>query len=424
MKVLWFTDSPSLAAGHLNLKVNITGWIESLQKVIMNFDEIELGVAFPFGNSDEKRFSIDNVQYYSYPYPKRKLGMSGWFERWKHTIEPQSTIDYYLKIVEEFQPDVIQIFGTEAPFGQIIPLVKQPVVIHIQGNLTVYEYKWFSGITETQIFRHSNLKSIIKAYGLWHLFYHFSNRAERERAIMKSCKYFTGRTNWDRRISRVLSPESTYFHCDELLRNEFYESDRWQIPSGEKVVLVSTVSSMPYKGLETVLRTLQLLNSNESNKFEWHIAGMKGTEEIVGVIEKATKTKFADQNIKFRGSLNPTELLATLLQANLYIHPSHIENSPNSVCEAMLIGMPVIATYSGGTPEMVANGVNGFLVQDGDPWSLAGAINELISDPGKMLEFGQKAHERAVIRHNRENVGQTMFQIYKAITLTENKKQQ
>lgn len=415
MKVLWFTDSPSLASEFLHLERNITGWIESLQKEIIKIDGIELGVAFPYGYEKEQRFEFANSCYFSYPFSKSKKNIAGILSRWKHEIEPESVINYYLKIVEEFNPDVIQIFGTESPFGLMIPHVKVPVIIHIQGNLSVYSKKWFSGLSKINILRYSNIKIFLRAYGLWHLYFNFSNRAVRERQLMKLCKYYMGRTDWDRRISKVLSPASKYYQCEELLRKEFYEVKRWQKPTQDKIKIVTTISSMAYKGLETIIETSNLIKENHLFEYEWIIAGLKGTEEIVRTIEKTYKQKFVDQNIYFRGSLNAEKLIAELNQAHVYVHPSHIENSPNSVCEAMLMGMPVIATYAGGTPTIVADGIEGILIQDGDPFSLAGAIFELIQDERLMVTLGENAFKKASIRHNEKQVSESLIAIYKDI---------
>jgi glycosyltransferase involved in cell wall biosynthesis len=422
MKVLWFTDSPSLATVSLNLKRNIPGWIESLQEEITKIDGLELGVAFPLGNEKETSFDIANTRYFSYPYAISKKNIIGVWNRWNHKIESESIIACYLKIIEEFNPDVIQIFGTESPFGLMIPLVKAPVVIHIQGNLTITSKKWFSGLSFFSILRNTNIKVLIKAYGLWHLYFNFSNRATRERKLMGFCRYFIGRTDWDRRICKVLSPSGIYYHCEELLRNDFYNVKRWQKPTQVKIKLVSTVSTMVYKGLETILETAQLLSNNLFLKFEWIVAGVKGNEEIIGIIEKTYKLKFADHHIFFKGSLNPVKLIEELSQAHIYVHPSHIENSPNSVCEAMLLGMPVIATYAGGTPSIVENGKEGLLVQDGDPYSMAGAITELIQDDSLMLLLAENAYKKATMRHNRKMVRDRMSEIYKDIIEKSNNK--
>jgi glycosyltransferase involved in cell wall biosynthesis len=417
MKVLWFINSPSLASDYLNLKSNAAGWIESLQKEIIKNKGVELGVAFPFGTEGENRFEIENTKYFSFPYPKIERDLLGFWDRWMHRIETEDSLKYYLRIVNEFNPDIIHIFGTESPYGLMIPLVKVPTIIQIQGNLTVYVKKWFSGIDNYDIISHSNLKTIIKAYGLWHLSFLFKKRALREQLIMKNCSYFIGRTDWDRRVTRVLSPGSKYFHCDELLRSDFHNSKRWINPDNKRKILVSTLSPMSYKGIETILESAHLLKQNKLIDIEWHVVGITGNEEIIQIIEKTYKLKFADQGVKFLGNLNPNPLVEELLGADCYIHPSHIENSPNSVCEAMLIGIPVIATYAGGTPSLITNEVEGLLVQDGDPYSLSGAIVELCNNEKLKETISVNASKKALKRHDPEIVISDLLLIYDSVLL-------
>jgi len=415
MRVLWFSNTPSLAAEALNYKENVGGWIASLEKEINKLDGIQLGVAFPFGYSGVEQFEVGSSNYFSFPVFQEKYGKMNLFSRWKHKIEPERNVDYFLEIVEQFKPDIIHIFGTEKDYGLIIDRIKQPVIIQIQGNLSVYEKKWFSGLSNYDVFRYSEIKRIFFAHGIWHLFFLSRKRAKRERELMKKCLYFIGRTDWDRRITRVFSPKSKYFHCDELLRTEFFKAKQWTRPVNSRIRLISTLSSMSYKGIETVLETIHLLEKSNLLEVEWYIIGIKGIEEIIQITEKVYHLKFNDYRVKFLGNLNPDELIKELLQANIYVHPSHIENSPNSVCEAMLLGLPIIATYAGGTPSIISNEIEGILVQDGDPYSLAGAIYELINDENLIQRISENSRIKARTRHDSDKVVSDLLNIYNTV---------
>jgi glycosyltransferase involved in cell wall biosynthesis len=93
-----------------------------------------------------------------------------------------------------------------------------------------------------------------------------------------------------------------------------------------------------------------------------------------------------------------------------------MDKSPNSFCEAMLLGMPVIATYVVGTPSIICDKKEGLLVQDGDPNALAGAILELYKDRNYAISLGHNARERAIRRHNPENILEDILKIYSAIS--------
>lgn len=95
--------------------------------------------------------------------------------------------------------------------------------------------------------------------------------------------------------------------------------------------------------------------------------------------------------------------------------PSHIENSPNNLCEAMIIGVPCVATYAGGTPSILENNIEGILVQDGDPWAMAGAILELAESPDIAVQFGNKAREKALKRHDRGRIINDLMNVYNNI---------
>jgi glycosyltransferase involved in cell wall biosynthesis len=103
------------------------------------------------------------------------------------------------------------------------------------------------------------------------------------------------------------------------------------------------------------------------------------------------------------------------LNSDLYIGTSHIENSPNSLCEALLVGVPCIATDAGGTSSLIDDGVDGILIQDGDPYSMAGAIIEIKNNYEQAIEFAGKGRERALKRHNIEKISNDLLAIYKTI---------
>ncbi len=416
MRVLWFTNTPSLASEYLQSNSKGGGWIASLERHISKVKEIELGVAFHYNIEEKKSFTIGLTNYFALPDAKEKGKLKNLYKRWMHEIEPEYFINWYLEIIEDFKPDIIHIFGTEQSFGLISSRVSIPVIIQIQGNLTVISKKWFSGLSYIDILKYSDFGLQMRAYSLWHDYFAFSKKAKREQQIFGSGKIFIGRTDWDRRITQALSYNRLYFHCDELLREVFYQF-RWEMPANQKIILYSTLSPSIYKGMETILETATILKKNTKINFEWQVAGINGNEEVIRIIEKKYKSKFSDQNICFKGSLNPEDLIKGLLLSNFFIHTSHIENSPNSVCESMLLGMPIIATSTGGTPSILKDKKEGLLVQDGDPFALAGAIIELIDDKETANTLGENARDSALIRHNPERVVAALTNIYKTLLI-------
>jgi len=416
LRVLWFTNTPSLGANYLNDKPVGSGWIGALEAELSKISDVQLGISFNVNRKVEP-FRLIKTNYYPLYITSPKNKLKKLVYRWTKPIQDEKNIQPYLDIIDEFKPDIINIFGTEEVFGLIISKTDIPCVIHIQGNLIICDRKWYTGLTAFDILKYSKKWSLLKGFGNYHNYFINKKMAERERRIFEQCKYFMGRTDWDRRITSVLAPGARYFHCDEIIRPQFY-SQQWEIKKANTgFTLMTTIRANVYKGLETIFeckRILDKLNSDE--EIIWKIAGISETTEISYLLERKFRTSFRENGIELLGPLEAKKLLEEMLESDVFIHPSHIDNSPNSVCEAMLLGMPLIATFAGGIPSIVQNKKEGLLVQDGDPYALAGAIMELKKDTAYANSLGANARERARIRHNPEKIINELLNIYSSMT--------
>lgn len=415
--MLWFTNTPSLSADYLKNKSVGGGWIGSLEAELSDVPSIQLGISFNL-DRDVKPFTLNKTEYYPVYIVPPKGKIKNLINRWAKPIQNEKDIQPYLDIIQKFKPDVIHIFGTEGVFGLIISKTDIPCIIHLQGNLIICDQKWYSGLTAVDVLRYSKKWRLIKGFGLFHDYLINKKAANRERTIFRQCKYFMGRTDWDRRITSVLSPGSKYFHCDEMIRPKFY-SHQWKEGRGHtKYIVLSTIRANIYKGLETVFECKKILNEmNLSDTISWNIAGIDETGEITYLLERKYGSTFRENGIHLLGSLQEQELISEMTDADAFIHPSHIDNSPNSLCEAMLLGMPVVATFAGGIPSILENKKEGLLVQDGDPYALAGAILELKNNSNYAKELGMNARAKALTRHNSEKIVNELLNIYSSLTV-------
>ena len=209
-----------------------------------------------------------------------------------------------------------------------------------------------------RIIDHLKLKSALSTYFI------FRANAKRERKILSMAKHVIGRTNWDRCTTAVLAPNAQYHHGDEILRDSFFNAV-WSKHSFSSPLRIVTVSSgSPYKGLETVLEASRILKEKIGLSFTWTVVGLSADDDLVNVVLKWLGTQ---EEVQFMGTCSGDGIRNILLDSDIFCQVSHIENSPNSLCEAMLLGMPIVATFAGGTDSMLCAG-EGLLVKDGDPW--------------------------------------------------------
>jgi glycosyltransferase involved in cell wall biosynthesis len=389
-------------------------WVDALLDEMIKSKKSTIALAVPINSDSFQKKEINDITLYGLPNPEEQKLFKKVINRLSNSIENTSINLFIDTVLIDFKPDVIQIFGSENPFGLICKTTDIPVVIHIQGFLSVCLKKWFTGISRWELFRYSGIKNLIFMRGHYHDYFKFKKRAEREAEILKSCSYYLGRTDFDKEILTVLSPGSYYYRCEEVIRKEFFEG-LWNFPIGDKIKCVSILKDATYKGLDLLIETSELISKTSKISVEFSICGIADNDEIVKILKKKYRTDLRELGIRFMGMLNTKELVSQLSNSNFFIHPSYIENSPNSVCEAMALGMPVIATNVGGVSSLISNDKDGLLVQEGDPYSLAGAILNLAGNFTKAKELGKSARNRAFTRHKPEDIVKSLTLIYNNI---------
>jgi glycosyltransferase involved in cell wall biosynthesis len=109
------------------------------------------------------------------------------------------------------------------------------------------------------------------------------------------------------------------------------------------------------------------------------------------------------------------DLVQSYRQAGVCIVPSLWENCPYVVLEAMACGTPVVATRSGGLPELVQDGRTGLLVGPDDPEGFADAICELLNDPERSRRMGAEARRQAESVFSTATVARGMLDVYREL---------
>ncbi|MBN2522179.1 MAG: glycosyltransferase family 4 protein [Bacteroidales bacterium] len=388
-------------------------WIDAMIAELGKSDTISLAFALQSGHSSLEKRIVKGITLYAMPDFRSKNVIRRTLEHITGRNVSAKVNREALKAIEDFNPDIIQVFGSENPFGLIANLQHRPVILYIQGFLSIVIEKWYSGISRWNQFRFANFKGLLLRYSIFSEYYTDSKRAEREREILKNCKYFFGRTDFDKRIVSLLSPGSKYFHCEEFIREDFFKA-RWDRSLGMVVRCVSILKGTSYKGVDLLVETMLLLQKYSSCCFEFNISGIAEDEELIRII-RLKYGRGSLQGINFLGRKVTKDLIALMCDSDFYLHPSYVENSPNSVCEAMILGMPIISTNVGGVSSLITDKKEGILVQEGDPYSLAGAILELVKDYEFARVLGQNARKRSIERHDPKAIAHRLVEVYEII---------
>jgi glycosyltransferase involved in cell wall biosynthesis len=117
-------------------------------------------------------------------------------------------------------------------------------------------------------------------------------------------------------------------------------------------------------------------------------------------------------DIEFVGYQSAQQIAGLFKDSFCLIHPSYMDNSPNSVCEAQVSGLPVIATDVGGVGSLITDNETGMLVKRYDAAGLADKVCRLAEDKSLYRCISEKSRSLARERHNRRKIVDNTIEIY------------
>lgn len=415
MKILWLTNIPLPEA---NLLMNekplpFGGWLTNTSKYLSEQENCELAVAFPKNNIENNQtLHGERIKYYAFPKIKSKV---------------RASIDNnrYLKdIVEKVNPDLVHIFGTE--FEHSLAMINAcndlgiETVVSIQGLVSVIGKHYMSSLP-FGVQKRSTFRDFVKQDNIKQQQKKFIEKGTLEIEAIKRTKHIIGRTTWDKACTSQINPDATYHFCNETLREEFY-NHTWKLDQCERFSIFTSQASYPIKGIHFVLEAMPLI-LKRFPQTKLYIAGHDITKvdtikqkiklsSYGKHIMKLIKEYELGENVIFTGVLDEKQMCQRYLKSHVFVCPSSIENSPNSLGEAMILGIPSVASYVGGIPDMLKDKEEGFLYQHDAPYMLAQYVCETFENEDLALKFSKNAREHALKTHARDENTRKLIEIY------------
>ena len=410
IRVLWLSTGAGML--HDTNSYHGGGWVASLQQLVANDKSVSLAIAFLSDRAMDK-LEQDGVVYYPI-YKEKTTAIQklryyyGGYKKIDHSLYIERVKD----VIDDFKPDVIHCFGMETPLASILGQTDIPVVVHLQGLLSSFSEAFFPpGINKFSFLWPVTIREYVLRNNFIFAYNSMCSRASYEKALFKKLHYCMGRTAWDKNVSRLLAPQSVYFHCDEVLRVPFYDhAGQWRLAE-KKLRVVSTISNTIYKGLDLILKTASNL-TNAGIDFVWNVIGIEAQCDLVRFFEHSLGIQSVKVNVHYMGVMQADEIVSALLQSSVYVHPSYIDNSPNSLCEAQILGLPVIGTYVGGIPSLIENRVTGILVPANGSYELAYLLQYIQGHPDFCRELSHNGFAVAMKRHNKEKILKELITVY------------
>ncbi len=428
MKVLWLINAPIPAlCERAGLPVQVKeGWIEGLYNSLMALvrekkQDFELAMAFPqFSRSETIEGELDGNSFYGFYKEEDKP--------YKYNKRLEERLKY---IIEKADPDVVHIAGTEYEHAAAMVRVfnkPEKTVVSIQGLTSVYARHYMADLP-IKIRYGFTFRDLVKLDNLYFDRKKYYKRGAMEKETIRGAGHIIGRTDWDNICTRLINPEARYHYCSEILRKAFYDGSRWNMDECDSHTIFVSQGYYPIKGLHYMLEALSDIRKfypdvrlRVAGGVSLNNAGLKNRLKqknyqryLAKLIEKYSLAGC----VEFLPPLKADEMKKMYLKSNVFVSPSSIENSPNSLGEAMMLGVPCVSSLVGGVGNMLINGAEGFTYQHDAPYMLAYYVMEIFrlqkENRQQLADMTDMAHSHAMSLFDSEKNAANMLEIYSGI---------
>lgn len=392
------------------------GWLNQLSEIVDKNNDITLGICAPSnGENDQNAVKWGNDSLF-------------WgFSSRKPLIQyDEELTEKFRGIIEQFEPDIVHIFGTEYAYSlSMIRAFGKPnrTVVHIQGLTSIYAKHYHANLP-AEVTNRRTLYDIYCKTSIKKEKRSFEKRGKYEIEVLKNANNIMGRTEWDKACTCSINLKAKYFYVQELIRKVFYNGE-WNYDECEKHSIFISQANYPIKGFHIVLQILIELkkiypdvklyvageNNYEADTYWSKLKKGSYAKYIIDIIEKNN----LKQHIVFLGKLDEEKMKNTYLRSNVFLLASSIENSPNSIGEAMLLGVPIVSAFVGGVQSLIEHNVNGFLCQCDAPYMMAYYISRIFDSKETGMYLSKNEREKARAMYSREVIEKDLLETYKQI---------
>jgi glycosyltransferase involved in cell wall biosynthesis len=414
MKILWLTNViiPQVEKLCNVSSSNFGGWLVSLCDSLVKSDDIELIICSPYSTNVLISGKKGNLSYYLFSNNDKKQQ------------------NHFREIILNERPEIIHIFGTEYKHTLNMVFVCEEfnlldlIVIQIQGLISKYAKHYYAFLPN----------NVIKAYSLRDLLRLDNIRQAANKMILNGTyeiqalnkvKNVIGRTDWDYACTKQINSNLNYFFCNESLRSQFY-NEKWNFSEIEKYSIFLSQSSYPIKGFHLMLEAMPIILKEFPNAKIYttgkNVLKLSGIEKLkltyYQLYLRELILKFGISNkVEFLGILNEPQMVDRYRKSHVFVSASSIENSPNSVGEAMILGVPTISSDVGGVKNLLTHDIDGFIYQPDAPYMLAHYVCKIFRNNELANKFSINAREHALNTHNRDAVVSQLLKIYKNLSI-------
>lgn len=392
---------------NLPLSKKPESWISGTYNHLKTDESVQLIYLFP--NLSKLEYAEGNTIFVSYP-------------------QNNATKTCFCDALLKYKPDIIQAFGTEnASVCTMLQIclelkIQNKLVLNIQGIVSMVATHYYANLPHSAIYA-TTLRDFVKRNNIWFQKKNFELRGKNEINSIKEACHVIGRTDWDEACVKRINPDIKYHFCNETLRPAFY-NHQWNFEKCEKHSIFVSQCNYPIKGFHLMLEAMvdivkrypdAHLYTTGLNPLKVSFKQKLTQTYYQKYIGKLIKKYHLENHVTFLGYLDEQQMCDRFLKSHVFVSCSSIENSPNSVGEAMLLGTPVVSSDVGGVKNMLTHNKEGFIYPYDEPYMIAYYISRYFEDSSLCERMSQAARTHAQVTHDIKLNYEKLLTIYNNI---------
>ena len=340
----------------------------------------------------------------------------------------------FAAVLAKEEPDLVHVWGTEFPQSHAMAMAADPekLIVTIQGSLEVIRKHTRAGIPE-RICRDTALHKLLRrlrkgGQSIDLQKQSFEARAKLEVQTLRRAKYIHGGSTWGNRVAKHIHPDCTTLDANLILRDSFYAALRWNEAACEAHTIYA-LCTYPLKGFHRLLEAMPMILTrfpdakilapgqgltrrpytgpkkilmDAAPDYQWYLQGLMDRHGLW-------------DHVEFVSYLNEDQVQQQLRRANVFVSPSAMENQSTALGEAMLLGVPSVASRVGAMEEMIDDGADGFLYEFDDTEALADHICQIFDDQQLAREFSEQGRIHAARTYDRAKNCRDLLAMYERI---------
>ncbi|BAY30092.1 glycosyltransferase [Nostoc carneum NIES-2107] len=229
--------------------------------------------------------------------------------------------------------------------------------------------------------------------------------------FLANCEFFKNKA-----VALGCDANKIHVHGSGIDCSKFFFKERVFPPDG--IIRIATTGRLvEKKGIEYVIKAIA-----QVAKYHPHLEyNIIGDGELKENLQNLIAELNLQQIVKLLGWKQQKEIVEILDNAHIFIAPSVTgkdgnQDAPvNTLKEAMAMGLPVISTLHGGIPELVADGVSGFLVPERNADAIASQLSYLIKYPELWVKMGKAGRARVEEKYDMDKLNNELVAIYQQL---------